>query len=63
MTADSMPVRSMEERIAYALANKQTDWYAAMDTLYIITSSNQFDDAKTVVEGLVLEYRRIRSLL
>jgi hypothetical protein len=39
------------------LANKQTDWYAAMDTLYnYYIGSNQFDDAKTVVEGLVLEY-------
>ena len=57
MTADSIPVRSTEERIAYALANKQTDWYAAMDTLYnYYIGTNQFDAAKTVVEGLVLEY-------
>jgi tetratricopeptide (TPR) repeat protein len=57
MSADSMPVRSTEDRIAYALANKQTDWYQAMDTLYnYYIGSGQFDAAKTVVEGLVLEY-------
>ncbi len=57
MTADSMPVVSTEDRIAYALANKQTDWYSAMDTLYnYYISHDQFNAAKTVAEGLVLEY-------
>jgi tetratricopeptide (TPR) repeat protein len=57
MKADSLPVLTTEDRVAYALANKQTDWYQAMDTLYnYYIGSNQFDAAKTVVEGLVLEY-------
>jgi tetratricopeptide (TPR) repeat protein len=57
MTANSMPVVSTEDRIAYALANKQTDWYTTMDTLYNYYMNNgQLSKATTVVEGLVLEY-------
>jgi tetratricopeptide (TPR) repeat protein len=57
MTADSMAVFSTEDKIAYALANKKTEWYTAMDSLYnYYIGTGQFDAAKTVVEGLVLEY-------
>jgi tetratricopeptide (TPR) repeat protein len=57
MTADTMNVRTEEEEIAYALANRKTEWYEAMDKLYnYYIAGNNFSAAKTVVEGLALEF-------
>jgi tetratricopeptide (TPR) repeat protein len=57
MTADTVVIRSEEEKIAYALANKKIDWFDAMNKLYNdYIDRNKLIEAKTVVEGLTLEY-------
>jgi tetratricopeptide (TPR) repeat protein len=35
MSADSLNMESQEDLMAYALANKKSDWFGIMDTLYI----------------------------
>jgi tetratricopeptide (TPR) repeat protein len=57
MSADSLNMESQEDLMAYALANKKSDWFGIMDTLYnYYIGVNNFKDAKTVVEGLALEH-------
>jgi len=57
MSADSMRIVTQEEEMAYALSNKKSNWFGIMDTLYsFYIGGNNFKDARTVVEGLALEY-------
>jgi len=57
MTADSMHVVTVEDEMAYALTYKKSNWFGIMDTLYsYYIGANKFREARTVVEGLALEY-------
>ena len=57
MSADSLHIVTQEEEMAYALSNKKSNWFGIMDTLYsFYIGGNNFRDARTVVEGLSLEY-------
>ncbi|HWK06366.1 MAG TPA: hypothetical protein VNS58_22160 [Puia sp.] len=54
---DSLNPRSEEERLAYELMLKETNWPAATDSLYDYYISRQdWSDARKVIEGLVLEH-------
>ena len=55
--ADSPIIRSEEQRLAYALALKETNWPDAMDSLYNYYIGNQdWPNARRVMEALVLEH-------
>lgn len=54
---DTITTPSEEEKLAYALAFKNISWQGAMDELYdYYRHHNEWLKARTVLEGLVLEY-------
>jgi lysophospholipase L1-like esterase len=57
MRARSVPVSTFEERTAYDLANRKSQWPDAMDRLYnYYMDQHELAKARTIVETLILEY-------
>ncbi|HZK65331.1 MAG TPA: hypothetical protein VFC34_14405, partial [Puia sp.] len=54
---DSFKIESREEQLAHELAFRKTKWAIAMDSLYYFyVNKEDFKKAKTVMEGMTLEY-------
>ncbi|HVY76232.1 MAG TPA: hypothetical protein VG890_15490 [Puia sp.] len=55
--ADTLPLQTEEDRLAYNMAFRNLHWPQAMENLYrYYLGLGRFADAKTVAESLVLEY-------
>ncbi|HMH23733.1 MAG TPA: hypothetical protein VK563_18230 [Puia sp.] len=56
-TREPIKIASREEQLAWELAFKKTRWTTAMDSLYsFYVDKGDFKNAKTVTEGMTLEY-------